>query len=185
MTSYIAAVMLGEGYSLNLGLPLATTKQLFYPLIGYYLSRVDLEEVRGKDVAIMFSAAMAGIVISCLFTYHQGIRLGYSQDFVQLFDWVSAIAVFMLFRLAFNSGFNLSARIPRSARVMTFLGPLTFGVYLFDPLLKRFLYPSLNRLLEPLLPTLLVSVCWCLASFALGALITWALKHIPVVKSIL
>ncbi|HJB54318.1 MAG TPA: acyltransferase family protein [Candidatus Olsenella avistercoris] len=185
MTSYVLAATSGEGYSLNLSLPLAATKQLFYPLVGYYLSRVDLGKVGGKDVAMMFGAALGGIVVSCLFTYHQGVNFGYSQDFVQLFDWVSAIAVFMLFRLAFDGPTNLSMHLPRIGKAVTFLGPLTFGVYLLDPLLKRFLYASLSGALEPLLPTLLVSVCWCLVSFTLGSLITWVLKHVPVVRAIL
>ena len=185
MTSYALVVMSGEGYSLGLSLPLATTKQLFYPLIGYYLSRVDLGKFSGRNIVMTLVAALAGIVVSCLFTYHQGICFEYSQDFVQLFDWVSAIAVFMLFRLVFDGPVHLSERFPRMGKVITFLGPLVFGVYLLDPLLKRFFYANLSGILEPLLPTLFVSVCWCLVSFALGGLITWALKHVPVVRTIL
>lgn len=69
--------------------------------------------------------------------------------------------------------------------MLTFLGPLTFGVYLLDPLLKRFLYADVVAALEPALPTLLVSLAWCVVSFALGCALTLALKRVPVLRAIL
>lgn len=186
MASYTVAVLTGDGLSVNLSLPLATTKQLFYPLVGYYLGRVlMIDELTWKRVGALCIASLAGMLVSSGFTYYQGMTTGYTQDFVQLFDWVSAIAVFVLVRFVFEGGISLERRAPRACRAFTFLGPLTFGVYLFDPLLKRYLYGGVSAALEPLLPTLLVSFAWCLVSFVLGCTLTFLLKRVPGFRAIL
>lgn len=186
MASYAVAVLTGDGLSVNLSLPLATTKQLFYPLVGYYLGRVlTIDELTWKRVGALCIASLAGMLVSSGFTYYQGMTTGYTQDFVQLFDWVSAIAVFVLVRFVFEGGISLERRAPRACRAFTFLGPLTFGVYLFDPLLKRYLYGGVSAALEPLLPTLLVSFAWCLVSFVLGCTLTFLLKRVPGFRAIL
>lgn len=187
MVGYAVTVLTGEGLSVNLSLPLATTKQLFYPLVGYYLGRVlTPSELTWKRVGALCAAALAGMLVSSGFTYYQGITTGYTQDFVQLFDWVSAIAMFVLVRFMFEGGgISLERRAPHVCRVFTFLGPLTFGVYLLDPLLKRCLYGDMSAVLEPLLPTLFVSFAWCLVSFVLGCALTLLLKRAPGFKAIL
>lgn len=117
MLSYVAAVQTGKGLSVNLSLPLASITQLFYPLVGYYLARVlRLSELNWRCVGILCAAALVGMLISSAFTYYQGVTAGYTQDFVQLFDWVSAIAVFLLVRFVFEGGGYLSGE-PSSATV--------------------------------------------------------------------
>lgn len=187
MASYVFAVLKGGHLSVNLSLPLATTKQLFYPLVGYYLGRVlMLNELTWKRVVALCAAALVGMLVSSGFTYYQGMTTGYTQDFVQLFDWVSAIAVFVLVRFVFEGGgISLERRAPRACRVFTFLGPLTFGVYLLDPLLKHHLYGGMSSALEPLLPTLFVSFAWCLVSFVMGCALTFLLKRVPGFRAIL
>ena len=80
--------------------------------------------------------------------------------------------------------YALSERLPGLCRAVTTLGPLTFGVYLFDPILKCYLWPPLRDLLDPVLPMLVVSALWCLVSLAVGSALTWLLKRVPVLGRI-
>lgn len=113
MVRYIVKVQFGFDLSVNLDLPLASTKQFFYPLAGYYLARVlDIDDLTPRRIVAVLGAALAGILISCAFTYYQGLTEGYTQDFVQLFDWVSAMAVFFIGPMAVR-------RQPEMARAST------------------------------------------------------------------
>ncbi|HJA29498.1 MAG TPA: acyltransferase [Candidatus Olsenella pullicola] len=185
MASYAAGALTGSGITLNLTLPIAVERQLFYPLVGYYLGRVvDVRQITGSLLAKLGLAALLGIAASSALTYHQGVTTGYTEDFVSLFDWVSAIAVFLLARRALDGAPALSERLPGLCRAVTTLGPLTFGVYLFDPILKCYLWPPLRDLLDPVLPMLVVSALWCLVSLAVGSALTWLLKRVPVLGRI-
>ena len=186
MLSYIVLQITGQTFAVDLSLALVSVKQLFYPLLGYYFGCVyKIDSLSRKKLLGLWTAAIAGILVSCAFTYHQGMRIGYTQDFVQLFDWVTAIAVFITVRRVLDSKVEFSGRFPRLSRIIVFLGPLTFGVYLLDSILKSCFWVGFSGLLEPMLPTLLVSIAWCLVSFFLGSAITYAMKRMPGLRRVL
>lgn len=182
---YITKIQFGFDLSVNLNLPLASSKQLFYPLAGYYLARVlNIDDLRPRRIVAAFGAALAGILISCIFTYHQGLTRGFTQDFVQLFDWVSAIAVFVLARWLFEGAPRWQESRPRLCGFLSAIAPLTFAVYLLDPVWKMYFYVPLATVLEPILPTLLVSIAWCATSLLLGSLAGALMKRVPGLRAI-
>lgn len=186
MVIYVAQCVSNVPFSVNLSLPLASSKQFFYPLIGYYIAHnLKSSELHCGELTALFLASIAGIFISSAFTYHEAMRTGtFTENYVMLFDWVTAIFVFIAIKWLFEVALH-NERAYKFRWLMTFLGPLTLGVYVLDPLFRLCWYSAFNALFEPMLPTLIVSILWCLLSFSLGCLVTLALKRLPVLKAIL
>ena len=170
----------------ELTLPLAGGKAFFYPLIGYYLdTAVDIRGLKRKKLAALCLAGAAGLIAMCLCTYAEAARTGeYAQSFVTLFDYAAAIAVFLLVkRLVLVTRPALGEG--KTARRVCLLGSLAFGVYLLEPYFKVVLWSPYLRLMSPYLHAYPLSLLWIAAVFPLGALITWGLKKLPVLKKLL
>ena len=167
----------------DLSFPLVGTKALFYPLIGYYIDRVfDISKINRKNVWMLPGIILVGIAISSGFTYHQGINYQYTQGFVQTFDYTTAIAVFLLVKYLFTN-VTLISNSKIFNQVTVFVGSLTFGIYLIDPVLKV-VTNRFNTVVTTSDP-ILYSVIWCIFSMSIGGIITYLLKKIPIVKNLL
>lgn len=133
----------------------------------------------------MILAGSLGIFLSNLCTYYEATTLGtYTQNYVQLFDYLTAIVVFLL---AKSMVFKVAQKRYKYeiTKVIYLVGSLTFGIYLFDPILKVILYPKYEALAEPLLPTLIVSFGWIMISMICGGCLTYIMKKIPGVKRLM
>lgn len=92
-----------------------------------------------------------------------------------MFDWILAIIVFVFVK--YWSMYIASGVVKKwCAKVFCFIGPLTFGVYLFDPRLKSFFCSDYLLYTEPALPAMIVSIGWVLISMTAGGIITCAFK---------
>ncbi len=173
-----------------LAAPLATVKAFFYPLIGYYLdNRIDISKITPKKLLAPTVAAAAGILISCLCTYHEGVSTGsFTESYVQLFDYVTAIATFLWIKYLFTQRPRLARLLerPRLSAAVVSISSLTFGMYILDPFLKKALFSTVfEKITEPFLPTIIVSVLWCLFSMTVCGCLTLLLKKLPVFRKIL
>lgn len=169
----------------DFSVPFATSKVFFYPLVGYYLENyVDVTRLKRREIGGILFAAFAGIYLSCACTYWQGITTStYTQDYVQLFDYLTAIAAFVVIKYTFN-------RLPgllegRLGRGICYIGSLTFGIYILDPFFKLFLYSKYEYRAGQLFPTLFVSVGWVILSMFMGGATTIILKKIPGIKKLI
>lgn len=165
--------------------PIATTSVFFYPLIGYYLDhKVDVRTMSSKRLCFIGILALLGIVISSGCTCYQGFTNGkFTQKYVMLFDYVTAIAVFLLVkRLMLGKAHKLSEG--KIGAVICFVGSLTLGIYIFDPMLRK-LFLKASYFTKNHLSTLLTSFAWIVASMTIGGLITYLLRFIPGMKKIL
>ena len=159
-------------------IPLAAEKAIFYVLCGHYLANVlHDKEVTKEQVARFLLAALICTALSCALIQYQGAIMGFSQTFVEVFDYVIAFAAFLLFRWLFLCGKLTFLRTPAAL-----LSSLVFGIYLIDPFLSLLIWPSLQEILEPMLPTLLVTLIWCAVSFTGGGLLTYLLKKNRVIR---
>ena len=168
-------------------LNLANSKVMFYPLIGFYIDhKVDMEKMTGKKVALMMLAGLVGIVISNTCTYYQGTHSpnGFTQDYVQLFDYLTTICAFVLIKYIVLK-LDVFEAMPKFSNIVSLTGRLTFGIYLMDPIWKKLFYRRFEAVLEPLMITILVSVLWCLTSMCLGGIVTFVLKRIPGFRELL
>ena len=173
----------GYALSANFVVPFAFEKAFFYTLIGYYLEyHVQIEKIQRKHIVLLISAASAGILISNACTYLDGkINGEYSQNYVQLFDYITTISAFILIKSLFSTKRNIKK--PRVIKeIICFLGSMTFGIYLLDPCLRMLFYGRYEAAVSRTLPTLIISAGWILISIALGTAITWISRKIPVIR---
>ena len=166
--------------------PFALTKPFFYTLIGYYLEyNVECQKMRPLQLYLLIISGITGIVLSNVCTYIDAkINNGYSQNYVQLFDYVTAIVVFILIKFLFTVKMpNVNQH--NLKKMICFMGSMTLGIYMFDPCFKLLFYEKYNLWAEHMFPTLIVSVGWVLISMTLGTMCTCIIKKIPIIKSIL
>lgn len=169
----------------NVAIPLATLKQCFYPIIGFYIDRnVDVDKLSKKKMSILLFLTFVGIMVSCGFTYYEGIHTGFTQNYVQLFEYLTAICVFIFIKKICNHGTSILQK-PKIGKIITVLGSLTFGIYLIDPYLQIAMYSEFEGIMKTKFPVLLVSVAWCLVSMLIGGLITFVLKKVPMFKKLI
>ena len=160
----------------NFSVPLATIKGYFFLFMGFYLDKKIENSIKKETCFLLSLLALIGISISCCLTLLEGYNTGiYSQKYMQLFDYVSAIAAFVLVKRLF-----IWKAVPeRTAFLICYIGSLTFGIYLLDPFLQRLFYPLYSGLMTNYVPTFIVSIGWVVLSMFLGGIITMILKKIP------
>lgn len=162
--------------------PLATSAAFFYPLAGYYLDhKTDIQAISKRKWTGLGTAVLTGIILSCLCVYLEGAA---SENYISLFDYLLAIAVFLFIKYA------VTIRIPKlsagkAAEAVCFMGSLTFGIYLLDHYFKLILYSGYEAFAESFLPSLFASFGWCVVSMFLGGMTTWILKKMPLFCKIL
>ena len=187
IVNLIASIFSIPGISLHAKfvLPIATKNILFYPLVGYYLdNKVDVRAFSKRTLWLIAALALLGIGISSACTWYQGVTQGkFTQDYVMLFDYVTAIAVFLLAkRFMLVSAPGLSEG--KTGKLICFVGSLTVGIYVFDPMLRqlfmRYFHFSKYRLMA-----LVTSLEWIALSMTVCGLLTWLLRFIPGMKKIL
>ena len=179
--NYILVVKynLSISVSTDLKIPLVVEKSFFYPIMGYYMDKIlDMSKIKMKTIVRLLGVSFIGIVISSMFTYHEGMRIGFTQNFVHLFDYVTTISCFVTVKYLF------SKRIigERGHALISLGGTLTFGMYLFDPVLKHFFYTRYTSLINDIFPSLVVALTWCIFSMIVGGLLTYILKKFPVIR---
>lgn len=172
--------------STDFQVPFAFVKAFFYPLLGYYLEyHVDVTKFKAKHLISLIGLGITGIVLSNLCTLYEGRTTGkYTQNYVQLFDYLTAIVVFLIVKYLFVAK-RPSLSSGKIGKVICFCGSLTLGIYLLEPFFKKLWFDKYNAWAEPLLPTLLVSIGWVVISMILGSLVTFVMKKIPGVKKLL
>ena len=162
----------------DLSAPFGTCDFLFYPLVGYYLANgLPGGKLGRREAAGCLAVLLGGILASAAVTCHEGANSGFTQDYLGLFTYSSAAAVFLLARI-------LSERFPggrKTGILLAKLGGLTFGVYLLEPLLNTHLYYAVGGGLS----RMLYSFLWCFFAMAVCGGITFVLKKIPLLGKLL
>lgn len=176
----------GISISGDFSVPLATTKAFVYPMMGYYLENfVNLRTISKKKIATLTVAMIIGIYLSCWCTYYEGNTTGtYTQNYVQLFDYLTTIAAFILIK------YLVAEKIPQLSKgnigkTVSKIGGLTFGIYLLDPYWKSTIYGHYYNAGTNYFPVLVVSGLWVVFSMTLGGIVTVILKKLPILRKIL
>lgn len=168
-------------YTPSFSIPLMTTQCFFYPLIGYYLEHVlDINRLTKKHLVYLTLLSCLGIAVASCFTYHEGITFGFTQNYVQTFNYVLAINFYLLAKYIFT-------KFPTRNRstVLPFISSLTFGIYLMEPILKCFDKEKYFDIIIPTSYPLLHTCIWCLFSMSVCGAATYFLKKLPVAKKLL
>ncbi len=165
--------------------PLATIQSVFYPLLGYYIDKkIDISKIKLSTMIKLAITALGGMLLSCFCTYYEKGQTGtYSQNYVQMFDYLTTIVIFLWVKYIFTQK-TMILEHPK-AKIITKISSLTFGMYLLDPYIKSLIYQKYNLFAEALMPTLVVSLLWCVISMLVGGCITVVLTKLPILKKIL
>ena len=168
-------------------LDIAVSKPIFYPLIGYYVDqKIDILKVKARHIVCLVLAAAAGIIISCICTYYEGTHgdMTFTQHYVQLFDYLTAITAFVVIKYFFIGNEHRSW-YRKTSGILALIGGLTLGMYLIDPIWEKLFYNSFKELAGIRDSAMLASLLWCFVSMAASAFVTWFLKKIPAVAKVL
>lgn len=165
------------------------SEPVFYFLLGYWIEHVmPAKWMTRRNILLLTAAAAAGIALSALMTlYHGRIDGGLTETSAELFYYnflpVTALAVY-----CGSKYFFLHCRISdRTYRFLVFLGSMTFGIMLLDDILRNGTIRIYQRFLLPAMPSspLLAAILWITGAFALGAVITYFMKKLPVIKKLI
>ena len=167
----------------SLTVPLIGYDCFFCPLVGYYMnSRAEAEQMTKKRlwgwVAVFFSANM----LASFMTYAEGAHTGFTQNYIGMCRFLSAMAVFALAQYVFDR-----IRLPRKLETLIVCASTTtLGIYLLEPIVSHYLRSYFFRRV-PWLPVDLTvaSVQWCFVCMAVAGSITLALRKIPGVQKYL
>lgn len=172
--------------SLNNSVSLALEQQLFYPLMGYYLDqKVDLRRVPSKKLFLVLASGVAGIFITSVMKLGElkNNGIGFSEEYLTLFDYLTAICVFLLVKyICLKHNQFSSAKC--FVKAVTVLGSLTFGMYIFEPFTKWVIYSRLVALINSNTYLLYPNIIYCILSMTITGYVTWCLKKIPYVKKL-
>lgn len=138
---------------------------IFYPLIGYGIDKkVSVDALKGKGIKLLSLLLIGIIALEGFLTWLAGFDSVFSG-----FDFLITISLFLIVKYLFDirpvsKGFEM---------VVTTVGPLTFGIYLLDPIVGNIMEPYIHKL-YPIVPSLLVvSVIHCIVSMFVNGGITY------------
>lgn len=168
-------------------LNIAVNKPIFYPLIGYYVDRkIDLAKISLRHIVSLILASAAGIIFSCFCTFYEGMHndMNFTQHYVQIFDYLITITVFVAVKFFFAQ-IEHKSWFPKISGVLVSVGGLTLGMYLLDPVWRNLFYHSFREIAVIKDSVMFNSLLWCVVSMIAGALVTWLLKKNPAVAKVL
>ena len=169
----------------NFNVPFAMTAALFYPLAGYYLEhKVDIKNVKFWHIGLLITCSAAGITLSNICTYTEAELNGaFSQNYVMLFDYLTAISVFMLIKYLYTL-VKAGKEAGIGDKAFCFIGSMTLGIYMFDPVLRELIY---QKLMIKVLDFSVIGqgLLWMFVSMSLGVICTFLLKKVHLFKKLL
>lgn len=171
----------------SLDMPLSTCKAIFYPLIGYYIDHnLDFSKQHAKkNVINLCLLSLVALFLECLCTYWEGTIIGeFTENYVQMFDYILTITIFVIIK--YLTTIRNSQRATNNTNPLIYtLGSLTFGIYLFDQILKHLIGTPIMNILRLYLPEMGVDFIWIILSIAFGGTLTFLLKKLAIISKLL
>lgn len=167
----------------NLMLSFAATNIFAYPLAGYYLAnKLDVNKINIKQLCLCVLFIVTNVLMTTAVVWKDGITNGFSQKYISLFTYSTAMLVFVVVRWYFERILCLKDNTVLT-KVLKTAGSFMMGVYIFDPVLRVVLYYSARNAID--WHPQIESVLWCVFSMTVCSLLTAVLKKIPIVKKYL
>lgn len=142
-------------------------------MIGYYLDKVaGTKKCRWQYILLIFSLALG---INGGFIYYDGMHSQFSQLYIEMFDYMTAIGIFVLVKKLFVQQVYYKNH-PLLCTIISQLGGLTLGMYFFDIVLGFMFYRKLEAYMG--LSVAKYSLVWCIFDLTVGAIFTYAYKKI-------
>ena len=158
-------------------------RYIFYPLMGYYIDQVMDEHLFSRKIVFLLAiASVISICISCKMTIYKCTITGdWSESTCQTFfsslTFIPAITIYISTKMLFIR----HTPNQQICRIISALGGLTFGIYLIENICRAGT-EQVFIFLEQYTKTLPACWIWIIATYLLGACITFLFKKIPGVK---
>lgn len=150
---------------------------MIYPVMGHLLSKEDLERRYKCFIIVMgIISVISGVITSLEYTRYSR----WSQVGLEQYTFFIALSAFLICK---KLNKFLEKGIIR--KILIIVGKCTFGIYLLDPIINRFIMWKVVDVLINYIPTIFATVIGCCAAILIGTVIVYALKKIPYVKKIL
>ena len=162
-------------------IPFAEVDFIFFPLIGYWLDRNLSGKTIKKWLPLLVIFILGDLMISGGISYRWYTWDMASQTYLGIFSPLTAISVFLIVKYIFELlQPKIQGRLPE--KILTCISSLTLGIYLIDPFLKDHvhLFDKMEAWFGGAIHVLPLSVLYCIVSMAIGGIITWILKKLPV-----
>lgn len=165
----------------NIVLVASTT--VFYPLVGYYLEAVlQKRQYTARNVLVLMMSGIIAIAVSALLTTH---RMNLTGDkTAETFH--SVLIIFPVAAVYFTIKYLCDKHeLPNMFRNMvTAAGSTVFGIMLLEDILRKE-EMGIFECLRPVVGIFAACVIWVTVVVVTGGVITWVLKHIPVLNRLL
>lgn len=164
-------------------IPLIADDCFFCPLMGYYLGcRADVKAMGRKQLWGCGALFLGANLLSSLMTYAEGAALGFSQTYIGMLRYLSAMAAFLLVRYFFER-----VTLPkRLENLFQQVSNVAIGIFLLEPIVSHYLH-GLFFSRVPWIPVVImaVSLLWSIVCMTVGGSITFLLRKIPGVRKYL
>ncbi len=173
-------LFLTEEHSLYISLlkkiPVELVSYSGYVLLGYYLTNMHSKKYRPRNLLLAFIGICIVTAVLCqLYAEGKGEPIGILYSNTTVNSFLEAVVLFLFFR-------DLKGKYGRTTeRIVAYLSPLTFGVYLLHPFVMEQLDTklSLNALaFSPIISIPILTVLITLICLA----VTFVMIKIPVAK---
>lgn len=174
-------------YNAHFSLPVFATS-VGIVLLGYYLDNfVDLEKYNFK-LFMAAGLAVCAVIVGFLYVYTlRGVMTGSDTAYrLIVYDNVFYVALsFCVFLMAKYITLKIKTS-EKVAKLITFIGACTFGIYLFSDFIIAKCMPYFEALADRTnVYMLLIVIALDMLVFVIGFVVTAVLKQIPVVKKFL
>lgn len=161
----------------NFNVPFAVQNSIFYMLIGFYIdNRIEVYAFRKSDFIKWGIIIMLGVIATAVFTCHQGVKYGFSQNFFQCVDYLIAIFMFLFIKWIFKSN---------APEWINIVGSITFGIYLMEPFFRIYIYRYVMKYIPQSIPTMLFSMLYSFIAMIIVGSMTYILKSIPGIRKLI
>lgn len=156
---------------------------VFYPLLGYYLeNRLDIRRISGKLLAVLWAADLVCIALTCIATSRASLAAGYHvQSHLMALIPVNTAVIY----LSFKKLLLLHPAKGFGGKLLQTVGDCTFGIYLFHVFFLQLPIGLVYHFFDHIAAVpLIAELLRCLEVFLFSFVLTWILKHIPVVRKL-
>ncbi|MBQ6852341.1 MAG: acyltransferase [Oscillospiraceae bacterium] len=155
-----------------------TAQFIIYPVIGYMLSKLELnwKQLTGAAVMTVISVGAAYLLLTKTLAYDPRTQFGLSE----FIFWISVFLFMVLKKLG-----NMLNPEGVFGRICALVGACTFGIYLLEPFMIRSLMYRVAYIFVPYIPSVLAVCVGCVAAVCVGTGVVWVMRKIPVINKLL
>ena len=162
-------------------------RYVFYPVIGYYLDRNASKGFFSKKLAFwgLLAASLLAIVLTVVVTHFRYVNNPEHPDSVLslLFNSLIFIPTITIF-IAVKMLFEKHPVGPRAEKILGAVSGTTFGLYLFEDILRKELLFILNAM-KSIMHPYIACWLWVVLVCVLGGAVIFLIRLIPGVKKLI